>query len=398
MALLVGAAAAVAHGETASLSAVYWDIGNQRWRDTATTPYAAGPIGSYDYASATVQLEYAESGPALAGVLTGSGLKPNFSYQVKLNGKPSYLWGAAGDDLANERLGFAGRWWLSQVEISTGDVVDAWNSHDGEYTHWKDNGFTDGTYVYVFEGYLLFDFAVTDAAGEVSRAVKVDSSFHVLWKTSQRQPGPNDSDPETHVFVVDGASEWYASSQPDETRSLYAEWEPGRALPGELSLPAGSYELRIFLTEESFHENTAPPTSGRWATVMTDDDLQFTIAPPPACSDGVDNDGDGDTDHPDDIGCRNAAWTTENPECDDGVDNADGDDPPLADWDGAGLGEPDPHCAAAWDKSESPSSPCGLGAELALILPLLLRRWRGRRSPKALRASSPRRRTCSAPP
>ena len=275
--LLILDAAGAAHAETASFSAVYWDLGNQRWRDTATTPYEAGTIGSYDYANATVQFEYFEWGPTLTGVLTGSGLKPNFTYQVKLNGKPSYSWGAAGDDAANEQLGFAGRWWLTQVEKSTGSTVNGWNSNDAEYALWQSRSFTDGTYDYVFEGYLLFDYVMTDAAGDISQTLTVDSSFHVLWKTTQRPPGSNDSDPVAHVFVVDGASDWYANSQPGETRSLYAEWEPTRAFPGELSLPIGSYVVRIFLTEESFHETTTPPSSGRWATVMTHDDLRFTI-------------------------------------------------------------------------------------------------------------------------
>ena len=88
-----------------------------------------------------------------------------------------------------------------------------------------------------------------------------------------------------HSFVVKEASDWYASSQSDEVRSIYAEWEPTRALPGELALPAGTYAVRLFLTEESFHESAGSPPSGSWATVMTHDDVQFVIATPvPALS------------------------------------------------------------------------------------------------------------------
>ena len=381
--LLVLAAASVAHSETALFSAVYWDLGNQRWRDTAATPYQAGSIGSYDYASAAVQFEYAESGSALSGVLTGIGLKPNFTYQIKLNGKPSYFWGAAGDDAANERLGFAGRWWLTQVEKSTGSAVGGWNSNDAEYLSWQSLGFEDEDYHYVFEGYLLFDYVVTHAAGDVSKTLTVDSSFHVLWKTSQRPPNSNDSDPEAHVFVIDGSSDWYASSQPDEARSVYAEWERARALPGELSLPVGSYAVRIFLTEESFHENATSPPSGRWATVMTHDDLHFTITPPPACSDGIDNDGDDLVDYPGDPGCLGPTSGIENPQCQDGSDN-DGDG--TIDFDGGvstGLPpdeqtDPDFHCGSAWWNREAGF--CGLGAELALLLPPLMCMWRRRRS------------------
>jgi len=276
-----------AHGGTAALSAVDWDAARQRWRDAATTPYDSGPIASYDYASATVVFEYLDHAPTAGGRLTGNNLKPNFAYQLKLNGKPDYFWGSAGSDLANERIGLAGRWWLNKVEKASGTVVGGWNSTDAEYLAWKAQGFTDGVYDYVYEGYLLFAYVVTDAEGQVAQDLKVDSSFHVLWKTTQRAPGPNDSVPTTHTFVVEGISDWYATSQPDEVRSIYAEWEPTRAQPGALALPVGTYSVRLFLTEESFHESAGSPPSGSWATVMAHDDVELAIvAPVPALSAG----------------------------------------------------------------------------------------------------------------
>lgn len=51
----------------------------------------------------------------------------------------------------------------------------------------------------------------------------------------------------------------------------------------------------------------------------------------PMCSDGVDNDLDGDTDFPADDGCADAAQDFEDPACDDGVDNDGDGDVDLAD-------------------------------------------------------------------
>ena len=63
-----------------------------------------------------------------------------------------------------------------------------------------------------------------------------------------------------------------------------------------------------------------------------------------ACSDGLDNDGDGAIDFPYDRGCASAAATIENPACDDGFDN-DGDG--AIDW------PEDATCVAgAWYTSE----------------------------------------------
>ena len=93
----------------------------------------------------------------------------------------------------------------------------------------------------------------------------------------------------------------------------------------------------------------------------------------PACNDALDDDGDSWTDYPADPGCHNAAQASENPACDDGLDN-DGD---------AKVDLQDPDCnGAAWKRSEFPAA-CGLGFEIAAVLPLLAR-WR-RASPSRVR-------------
>jgi hypothetical protein len=70
----------------------------------------------------------------------------------------------------------------------------------------------------------------------------------------------------------------------------------------------------------------------------------------------------------DDPGCRDAASPEEDPSCDDDLDN-DGDG--TVDWDGGPAdGSPDPQCVdRPWWHKEGVR--CGLGFELALILPLL---------------------------
>ena len=88
-----------------------------------------------------------------------------------------------------------------------------------------------------------------------------------------------------------------------------------------------------------------------------------------ACDDGLDNDGDGAVDYPDDPGCAAREIPVEDPDCSDGVDN-----------DGDGLTDhpADPECLTAAQFSES-STRCGLGFELALLLPALMA-WRRQRS------------------
>lgn len=81
------------------------------------------------------------------------------------------------------------------------------------------------------------------------------------------------------------------------------------------------------------------------------------------CDDGQDNDLDGDFDYPTDPGCASPSSSTEGPACDDGRDN---DYDGRVDWDGAGLGAPDPQCTTPLLATEQKS--CGLGAELVLVL------------------------------
>ena len=88
-----------------------------------------------------------------------------------------------------------------------------------------------------------------------------------------------------------------------------------------------------------------------------------------ACDDGIDNDGDGFVDYRADPGCLDAASNLENPACNDGIDN---DSDGKIDWDGGpGMAAPDPECAVAYRNKETPNpTTCGLGAELALVMPL----------------------------
>jgi len=253
------------------LSPVDWDLADQRWRDMAAQPYAAARKASYGYAQADVALDRAPSGATLRGTLTASGLKPNFAYQLKLNGKPSRLFGDEGDDQANERLGLLGRWWARQIRLDDGAVVRHWRSNDKEYAGWKFRRFHDAEHDVVFEGYLLFDYLVTDANGNARLDIALDSSFHVLFKTSQRPPKPNDSTPTAHQVLATAASGWYDEDLPPRPVELYAEWEPTRALPGQLVLPPGDYRCQLFLTEETFHERE--PDSGTWPTVLAAPDL-----------------------------------------------------------------------------------------------------------------------------
>ena len=97
------------------------------------------------------------------------------------------------------------------------------------------------------------------------------------------------------------------------------------------------------------------------------------------CDDGIDNDGDGLIDYKadgsGDPGCAYPAFPTESPACQDGIDN-DGDgkidfDGGVSATNGAVHGTPDPGCTFAFKQSEVDPPHCGLGAEVALVAPVI---------------------------
>jgi hypothetical protein len=130
------------------------------------------------------------------------------------------------------------------------------------------------------------------------------------------------------------------------------------------------------------------------------------------CDNGADDDGDGRTDFDPatfanpgdqytapfgsgDPGCNDPSSSTESPQCQDGINNDPGQDPNPGriDYDAgysangsAHPSGPDPQCAGKpWKNSERSPGPdwsrCGLGSELALLLPAFLWLWKRKRFP-----------------
>ncbi|MDJ0785277.1 MAG: M12 family metallo-peptidase [Myxococcota bacterium] len=126
---------------------------------------------------------------------------------------------------------------------------------------------------------------------------------------------------------------------------------------GVHTLTLGAYNSQKTLPDES--------------TEVLIDDVAILSVALPACSDGIDNDGDLLVDHPADPGCASPASDLESPACNDGIDN---DNDGGIDFDGA---PPDPQCVGKPSRNKE-SQGCGIGFELAPLL-LGLAWWRRRR-------------------
>jgi hypothetical protein len=194
--------------------------------------------------------------------------------------------------------------------------------------------------------------AVTTAAGTGTSA----GSFTVVEAPEVTSFTPA-SGPVGTVVTISGTGFTGATSVTfDGTSASFAEVSD---LELTATVPAGATSGPIAVT--------TPAGAGTSAASFT---VVVTV-----CSNGLDDDGDGFTDHPADPGCASPTSSLESPKCQDGVDN-DGDG--LIDFDGGAslnggtpLTAPDPNCSAASRNAEKKSS-CGLGFEVALVLPALL--------------------------
>ena len=227
-----------------------------RWGDIAGNLYSSSFAGTFAYSNPTVTVSFDDmGGTTLSGTLTASGLKPNFAYQIKLEGKPTVdAWG-------NEKIGYLGRWWSNVA----GNVDDAY------YQAHKNTE--------AILGYLLFDFFITDASGNASRVFRVDSSYHVLWNAAQpgaplASAGPSQQRaPGWTAGAYDSSTGFIGATQ-----TLFPEIQSGRPAPGQALLPTGSYSCALVITEESFHNYYAG--GGNWAAAMRNDNLSFTVVVP----------------------------------------------------------------------------------------------------------------------
>lgn len=209
------------------------------------TPTNSGDeyIYDYDYQN-TITIDYQDSGNNFRAHIYGTGLKPGFTYQVKLIGVPSC---AGGNDYTNELIGYSGRWYCP---LCSGSEVSK-NRNDAQY---EANKITNAECIH---GYLVFGYITADENGNVDANVVSDKSYHVL------RCGSGDS----QLYYVN------KEEYPFDSYSLKCEAPMlcnGENVIGEIErpsfskLPVGNYaNVAIGLTEESFHKSC-----GTWTNVL----------------------------------------------------------------------------------------------------------------------------------
>ena len=238
--------------------------GVYRWLDVADQAYSAVYQNDYNYTQAEVRVDYDIVASGLQGTLYATQLKPNFAYQLKLvgfSGTPT-----------NEDIGLVGRWWREVWDSDLEQWTSGTNSNDSDYyaNRYIEDSSSPTGYHYKFTGYLLFDYFITDGNGDAELIdFLTDSSYHVLFKTTQREPTSNDGPVKETTFDADDSPAYNGSigdDYPVQTVQIYGEVE--RPPVGGVSPNFESPVLaQLILTEESFH-GSGGELAGNWAAAM----------------------------------------------------------------------------------------------------------------------------------
>ena len=228
----------------------------ERFLDIANRAYSRQFVTGFSYTDTNcslpqVRIEYLRAAEAFVGTLTAKGLKPNFAYQMKLQGDHST------DPVSFERIGRLGRWRQRNRKGT--------NVSDEFYEQTEDKS--------VFESYVFFDFFVTDDQGNAEKAFYLDSSLHVLFN-HPHQGTPRMRDSRLVPAHTEQTESWLYSNPKASVppQHIFAQTEAnqyGQIRPeiGEAFLPVGRYRGAFVLVEETFH-GYRYGDSGDWPTVM----------------------------------------------------------------------------------------------------------------------------------
>ena len=209
----------------------------------------------HDYSTANVAFSYhTPANDRLSGTITATGLKPNMTYQIKFVGKPTCAYGASGNDVINEYIGYKGRWTCLNCSCSGAGC----NRTDDQYEANKAKPDTDPTKECI-AGYLVWDYITADSSGVVTKNIETANSYHVLWCGGGTCGQSNNS-----KLIIQNPYPICAESD--------VNGQIERFSCDGLTLDNGIYDLTLVLTEESFHQSSY----GTWTNVMSTD-ISFEI-------------------------------------------------------------------------------------------------------------------------
>jgi hypothetical protein len=249
-----------------------------RWRDVLDNKYGQSLIDRFSYDDSTFDISHSNNTESFFIHIHATGLKPNFAYDLKLQGKPEHP--------SNDLIRPLGRIWQERWDgekWTDGDNLN--NKGNGDKISPNDKAFAKNSKVedptsptgkkYRYTNYIVFDYFVTDWKGNAVIETELKSSFHVLWKSSQRKRTERDGDIREFDISAEDSKNIYSKTLKAETVELFAEWE---RLPVDgIRLPKASYDVDLIVTEESFHGKA--PYSGKWASVLSFP-LEFEITAP----------------------------------------------------------------------------------------------------------------------